>query len=66
MPAMLLPKKLGQPCKRRSALDGWQKFCGRCEKQDPNTFEMYCIMDDYCQRIRLVAERERLIISNAL
>ena len=43
--------------KRRSALDGWQKFCGRYEKQDPNTFEMYYTMDDYCQNINLVTER---------
>ena len=44
--------------KKRSAKDGWQKFCGRFEKQDPNTHEMYYTMDEYCADIKLVTERE--------
>lgn len=44
--------------KRRSALDGWQKFCGRFERQDPNTYEISYTMDDYCEEIKLVKERK--------
>ena len=38
-------------------MDGWQKFCGRFEGQDPNTFEVEYAMDDYCAAIKLVEER---------
>ena len=38
--------------KHRSGLDGWQKFCGRFERQDRNTFEMEYTMDEYCAAIR--------------
>ena len=36
--------KFGQ---HRRARDGWQKFCGRYERQDPETFEFYYTMADY-------------------
>ena len=44
---------------RRKAVDGWTKFCGRHEYQDPSTLEMYFSMDDYCQNIPMVKEREK-------
>ena len=40
--------------KKRSGLDAWQKFCGRFERQDPNTFEVYYTMDEYCADIKKV------------
>ena len=35
----------------RSATEGWQKFCGRWEMQDPETKEFYYSMTDYIKRI---------------
>jgi hypothetical protein len=35
----------------RKATDGWQKFCGRWERQDPRTFEFYYSMDEYVKKI---------------
>eukprot|EP00435_Cladocopium_sp_Y103_P046001 s1245_g13.t1 len=43
--------------KKRSACDGWAKFCGRFERQDPETKEMYYSMDEYCRTIPFVEER---------
>ena len=37
--------------KLRKATDGWTKFCGRWEKQDPETKEMTYSMDEYCANI---------------
>ena len=44
---------------KRKAVDGWTKFCGRQEVQDPTTLEMTFSMDDYCQQIPMVREREK-------
>ena len=35
----------------RKATDGWQKFCGRWERQDPQTFEFYYSMNEYVKKI---------------
>ena len=35
----------------RSAVEGWQKFCGRWEKQDPETKEFFYSMVDYIKKI---------------
>lgn len=43
--------------KKRSATEGWIKFCGRFERQDPTTFEMEYSMDQYCHSIPVVHER---------
>ena len=45
--------------KKRMATEGWSKFCGRFEKQDPETFELYYSMENYCKDIPLVREREK-------
>ena len=37
--------------KFRKATEGWTKFCGRWERQDPTTLEMYYSMDEYCGKI---------------
>ena len=37
--------------KLRKATDGWTKFCGRWERQDPTTLEMVYSMDEYCAKI---------------
>jgi len=34
----------------RKATDGWQKFCGRWERQDPQTFEFYYSMNEYVKK----------------
>lgn len=43
--------------KKRLATEGWIKFCGRYERQDPTTFEMEYSMDQYCHSIPVVHER---------
>ena len=43
--------------KLRKATDGWVKFCGRWERQNPETFEMEYSMDDYAQGIPFVKPR---------
>ena len=37
--------------KLRRATEGWTKFCGRWERQDPQTFEITYSMDEYCANI---------------
>ena len=37
--------------KLRRATEGWTKFCGRWERQDPTTLEMAYSMDEYCGKI---------------
>ena len=43
--------------KQRKATDGWQKFCGRWERQDPQTLEMEYSMNEYTKAIPLVRTR---------
>ena len=43
--------------KKRLAVDGWTKFCGRFERQDPETLEMFYCMDEYYLTIPFVEER---------
>eukprot|EP00435_Cladocopium_sp_Y103_P071268 s9_g37.t1 len=43
--------------KKRSGCDGWVKFCGRYERQDPVTKEIFYSMDEYCRTIPCVQER---------
>ncbi len=43
--------------KKRLATDGWIKFCGRYEHQDPTTLEMEYSMEQYCYSIPVVQER---------
>ena len=45
--------------KKRMATEGWSKFCGRFERQDPQTYELYYSMENYCKDIPLVREREK-------
>ena len=47
--------KFGQ---HRKATDGWQKFCGRYERQDPKTFEFYYTMEDYITKIPEIQKEE--------
>ena len=47
--------KFGQ---HRKATDGWQKFCGRYERQDPQTFEFYYTMEDYITKIPEILKEE--------
>lgn len=35
----------------RRSTEGWQKFCGRWERQDPITFEFTYCMDEYVKKI---------------
>ena len=44
--------------KKRKATEGWSKFCGRFEKQDPQTFEVTYSMTEYCQSIPYLKERD--------
>ena len=44
--------------KKRKATEGWSKFCGRFERQDPQTFEMTYSMKEYCETIPYVKERD--------
>ena len=37
--------------RHRKATDGWVKFCGRWERQDPETYEMEYSMDEYVKDI---------------
>ena len=37
--------------KLRKATEGWQKFCGRWERQCPTTMEMECSMTEYTRSI---------------
>ncbi|CAE7240505.1 TY4B-J, partial [Symbiodinium sp. CCMP2592] len=39
--------------KHRQATEGWVKFCGRWERQDPHTLEMEYSMDEYVKNIPL-------------
>ncbi|CAE6971831.1 unnamed protein product [Symbiodinium sp. CCMP2456] len=39
--------------KHRQATEGWVKFCGRWERQDPVTYEMEYSMDEYVKNIPL-------------
>ena len=43
--------------KQRKATDGWVKFCGRWERQDPETFEMEYSMEEYIKGIPLARTR---------
>ncbi|CAE7731049.1 RE2 [Symbiodinium sp. CCMP2592] len=43
--------------KHRQATDGWVKFCGRWERQDPDTYEMEYSMDEYVKNIPLARIR---------
>ncbi|CAE7765363.1 RE2 [Symbiodinium sp. CCMP2592] len=43
--------------KMRKATEGWQKFCGRWERQDPETFEMEYSMSEYTKSIPMVRTR---------
>ena len=43
--------------KKRMATEGWSKFCGRYERQDPKTYEMEYSMDSYCEKIPVIQER---------
>ena len=36
----------------RRSTDGWVKFCGRWEKQDPNTFEFEYSMNEYAKNLQ--------------
>ena len=47
--------KFGQ---HRKATDGWQKFCGRYERQDPETLEFYYTMEDYVTKIPEIEKNE--------
>ena len=38
----------------RKATDGWVKFCGRWERQDPVTFEFEYSMDEYAKELQKV------------
>ena len=42
----------------RKATDGWQKFCGRWERQDPETFEVEISMQEYIANVPTVKPRE--------
>ena len=42
----------------RRARDGWQKFCGRYERQDPETLEFYYTMADYIAKIPEILKEE--------
>ena len=44
--------------KHRRAVDGWQKFCGRWERQDPDSLEMEYSMEEYIKTIPFVKTRE--------
>ncbi|CAE7829188.1 unnamed protein product [Symbiodinium microadriaticum] len=41
----------------RKATEGWQKFCGRWERQDPVTLELEVSMEGYIENIPLVKPR---------
>ena len=43
--------------KQRRACEGWVKFCGRWEKQDPQSLEIAYKMDDYVKEIPLLPTR---------
>ena len=43
--------------KQRKATDGWVKFCGRWERQDPETFEMEYSMAEYIKAIPFARTR---------
>ena len=43
--------------KQRKATEGWVKFCGRRERQDPETLEMEYSMDEYVKDIPLARTR---------
>ncbi|CAE7743820.1 unnamed protein product [Symbiodinium sp. CCMP2456] len=45
----------------RKATEGWQKFCGRWERQDPLTFELEVSMDSYITNIPLVKPKGNLL-----
>ena len=36
----------------RQSTDGWVKFCGRWERQDPKTFEFEYSMDEYAKNLK--------------
>ena len=42
----------------RRAVEGWQKFCGRYERQDPDTLEFYYTMEDYIAKIPDILKEE--------
>ena len=52
--------------KKRSACEGWAKFCGRFERQCPETKEMFYSMDEYCLTIPFVEERAAEDLTNPL
>lgn len=52
--------------KRRVAAEGWNKFCGRYEHQDPETLEFEYSMEEYCKDIKLVPERAENDLSRPL
>ena len=43
--------------KMRKATDGWQRFCGRWEKQNPDGFGMQISMQEYIRAIPVVKGR---------
>ena len=51
--------------KQRKATDGWVKFCGRWERQDPDTLEMEYSMDEYIKGIPLARTRPSALSSSA-
>lgn len=44
---------------KRTATQGWAKFCGRFERQEPESREMIYSMKDYCRDIPFVQERAK-------
>ena len=51
--------------KQRKATDGWVKFCGRWERQDPTSLEMEYSMDEYTKDIPLARVRPSPSASSA-
>ena len=52
-----LHRRLNFGKKRQGTDEGWSKFCGRYEKQDPITLEVKISMDQYNKDIPFVKER---------
>ena len=51
--------------KQRKATDGWVKFCGRWERQDPETLEMEYSMEEYTKAIPFARVRPSTTTSSA-
>ena len=43
----------------RKATDGWVKFCGRWERQDPETLEFSYSMDEYAKNIQKIPDKDK-------